>query len=410
MAEKVSMRLRPIALGVLVCAGLGTSAAAQAVPSVGAARQFHVRTGVNVSYDTNFSRTSKALAALRGVSQNEVTTRPEVSVELVQPLGRQVVYLNGNLGYEFHRENDNLDRGRGDVQAGYATQLGFCQVSANGNYRASQADLATVDTLRVKNLLQTTGLGASAQCGRPQGIVGSVSVQHSEARNSATLQKLADNESNTISVAGGYGNQTLGRLMLTYGYTENDLPNRINPGRPPGDGFKVQSYGVSYERALGSRINMSGMVGRSRVKREFAPVGTDLTFSSTTYSGAIDYTMSSRLNFNLSASRAVVPSIRAGKLYDIATTGQAQARYNLGSRFVLTLGHRIADTKSNTDTTLNVPVLTKSRANSTYGSVTYRQSERASLTLDARYDDRNTNTPDFNYTATTVGLTLEVGF
>lgn len=410
MAEKVGMRLKPIALGVAMCAGLGTSAAAQSTPSAAGGRQFHIRSSVNVTYDDNFSRTSKRLAAVRGVTLEEVTTRPEVSVELVQPLGRQVVFLSGRVGYDFHRENDDLDRGRGDVRAGYAGRFGSCQVSANTNYRASQADLATVDTLRVKNLLETIVVGGGAQCGRAQGIVGSVSVLHTESKNSATVQKLADSQSDTVGGGVGYGNQTLGRAMLTYSYTDSELPNRIVPGQPIGDGFKVQSYGVSYERRFGSRINMNAMVGRSSVERRSAPVGTDLKFTSTNYSVGISYAAGSRLAIDLTGSRAVVPSVRAGKLYDIATVGNAQARYTLGSRYILTVGHGISDTKSNQDTTLNVAVVTKSRLNSTFASITYRQSDRASLTLNARYDDRNTNTPDFNYTATSVGLTLDVGF
>lgn len=410
VAEKVGMRLRPVALGVAVCVGFGTSAAAQAIPQISSARQFKIKSAVNVIYDTNVSRTSKALADLRGIEMRDVTVRPEVGLEVVQPLGRQLIYVNGRLGYEFHRENSELDRGRASVQGGYITRLGMCQGSASTSYRASQSDLATVDTLRVKNLQQTSVIGVGAQCGRSQGIVATVSAQRSETKNSATVQKLADSDSDTLGLGIGYGNATLGRLMLTYSYSDNELPNRITPGRPIGDGFLVQTYGVAVERKFGSRLNVNGLLGRSTIKREFAPPGTDLKFTSTNYAAVIAYKVGSRLNIDLSASRAVIPSVRAGKLYDIATIGEVRGRYSVGSRYTLTMGHRIADTDSNTDTFLNVPVVTNSRLKSTYGGISYRQSERVSLTLDARYDDRNTNVPDFNYKATTVGLTLEVGF
>ena len=56
------------------------------------------------------------------------------------------------------------------------------------------------------------------------------------------------------------------------------------------------------------------------------------------------------------------------------------------------------------------PVITKSRTYSTFGSVSYRQSRRATLSFTARYDDRNTNLPAFDYRSTQVGVTAEFGF
>ena len=76
----------------------------------------------------------------------------------------------------------------------------------------------------------------------------------------------------------------------------------------------------------------------------------------------------------------------------------------------MSLGGRIVDIKSNPDTLSARAVVTSARTKSAFASVRYAQSRRANLVLDVRYDDRNTNLPDFNYTSTRVGLTAEIGF
>ncbi|WP_337188888.1 hypothetical protein [Phenylobacterium sp.] len=405
------MRLRPFVLGPLIYAGCAGVAAAQpAMPTVAGDRQFNVSTSVSAIYDSNFARSSSALAAQRGISRREYTLRPQVSVDIIQPLGGQALFLRGGAGYDLHRENSQLDRPRADLQGGYLTSLGFCQLAAFGAYRVSQSDLALIDSPAIKNTQQSTSIAAGATCGRPRGFGGSAIVQRSENMNSAAIQKEADSTTENLLLSLGYTNPTLGRLAGTFNYSNNEFPNRILPGRPVGDGFFTTAYGLSAERQFGSRITVRAAAGRTTVKREFAPPGSEAKFTSTTYSAAATYRAGSRLTFDVLGDRAVTPSPRAGKLYDIVTSGEVRGSYSLGSRYVVGFGHRIQDIDSNVDTTLNVPVLTNSRTNATFASLRYRQSRRASLLLDVRYEDRNANLPEFNYTSTRVGLTAEVGF
>lgn len=404
------MRLRPVVLGGIACACCATNVGAQTMPVVAPQRQFHGGASVSTVYDTNFARSSEALAAQRGIEQTELTLQPQVRLDLVQPLGRQLVFMKGNAGYTFHRENDQLDRARGEVQAGYLTSLGFCQASTFGSYRAAQSDLATLDSPGVKNLAQVTSIAVGTQCGRSRGFTGGATVQRIESKNSAAVQKTADSTVETLSAQFGYANPTLGRFGFLYSYANNEFPNRIIPGRPIGDGFFTQSMALTAERQFGSRIKVNATVGQTMVKREFAPPGTDLKFTSATYSGLVNYRLGSRLALELSGVRAVIPTARAGKLYDITTNGQLSGTYKLGSRYVVALGRRIEDIKSNADTSISRAVVTNARTNSTFASIRYIQSQRASLALDVRYEDRNTNLPEFNYTSTRIGLTAEVGF
>ena len=54
--------------------------------------------------------------------------------------------------------------------------------------------------------------------------------------------------------------------------------------------------------------------------------------------------------------------------------------------------------------------LTNSRVKTVFGSVTYRQSRRLNLTLDAALENRETNDARFDYDNTRVGLTAGVRY
>lgn len=404
------MQLKPLALGAIACASVGEAAAAQQMPVVPRERQLTGAASLSAAYDSNFARSTRALADQRRIKPEELTLRPQLSLNVAQPIGQQIVFLRGSAGYDLYRENDRLNRARADLQGGAATTIGFCQATAVGAYQASQSDLATIDSPGVKNFVQVTSSSLGVQCGRPQGFTGSLMGQRGDTKNSASIQKEVDSTVESLAATFGYGNPTLGSVALVYSYANNEMPNRINPGRPVGDSFFTQTYGVTVQRNFGSRLAITGTAGRTMVKREFAPAGVDQKFTSTTYAGSVTYKVGSRATVELVGDRAVMPTSRAGKLYDISTSGEVRGRYRLGSRYQISLGHRIEDVESNADTSLPRQAITESRTNSTYASVRYQQSRRASLSVDVRYDDRNTNLPEFNYNSTRIGLTAEVGF
>lgn len=123
------MRLRTYALlaSVSAAACATTTAHAQsAAPQPGAAREFKIGARLGAFYDTNVSRSSVALSETRDLARADYILRPEATASIIQPLGRQVVFLNGSAGYDFYRENDNLNRRRYDITAGGAAVTGPC--------------------------------------------------------------------------------------------------------------------------------------------------------------------------------------------------------------------------------------------------------------------------------------------
>lgn len=407
------MRLRTYALlaSVSAAACAGTAAHAQsAAPQPGAAREFKIGARVAAFYDSNVSRSSVALSGARDLSRSDYVLRPEATASIVQPLGRQMVFINGAAGYDFYRRNDDLNRRRYDVTVGGLGAVGPCAQTGTASFRAAQSDLGDVDLTTVKNLQKTMSFTAGVTCGRSVGPTVGLAAQRSDVKNSARTLKVSDSTTAGVSASFGYRNPTLGTISAYYSYSETEQPNRIIVGRPVGDGFHVESAGVNLQRKFGSRLDVLAAAGGMRLTREFAPPGASLKITGATYNGAATYRAGSRLTLSLNASRAFQPSATAGKLYDVTTRGDIGARYKLGSRFSVSLSQAVVDTKSNRDTALPGLVVTKSRTYSTAGTILYTQNQHASVAMDVRYDDRETDVPSFNYNAVRVGLTLAANF
>jgi hypothetical protein len=407
------MRVKSLALGAILGVSAGAAANAQMAPqppTVGQERQFNFEGRLTAYYDSNISRTSKGAAAARGIEPEDWVLSPAVAANVVQPLGRQRLFLDGSAGYDFHRENPRLDRGRYDVTAGGVASLGICRPLAYGTYQAFQSDLADVDLVTTKNFQETVLVAAGGDCGRPIGLSGSVLAQRSDTKNSAASMVVQDHTTETLLATARYGNPNLANVSLIWVYSNHEFPNRIIPGRPVGDGFWTQTVGLQVERRLGARINFGGSASRTYLKREFAPPGDRLDFTTTTYDAALSYRAGTRMTLELEGGRQVKPSNRPGKLYDISESVEGRVRYRLNPRVNLSAGHIYTDLSSNVDTVGARAVLTNALTNSSYANVEYRGFKRASLRLEVRYEDRDTNLPVFNYSATRVGLTTTVGF
>jgi hypothetical protein len=409
------MRLRPLALGAIASVAVSTAASAQQAPQLPAVeagkRQIHADLTVSTEYDSNITRSSTALAQLRGLSKDDVTTDPIATVSAVQPLGQQALFVKGSVGYQFHRKNTRLDRRNYDLSGGGLALVGMCHNMLFGEASGLQSDLVDLDAGTVENFHKTKSIGDNLECGRNIGPFAALTLMRQETKNSAAVQKISDFDSRTAYLTLGYKNPTLGTISAIATVTTVEYPNRINPGRPIGDGFFTRGYGLAVEHNFGSRIHVTAQAARTRLKREFAPPGQPLKLSGSTYDGQVDYKLGSRITIRAEAARNFEPSLRAGKVYDLDKREEIEVRYRLGTRFLVTVGHSLEDKNSNVDTTAVArAIVTRSRTNDTYGSIEYRRGDRFSLALDVRQEDRKTDLPAFNYTATRVGLKAGAGF
>ncbi len=384
---------------------------AQSAPQIEAVRQTTFGVSGDVTYDSNVGHGNAATASTRHIQPEDELFRPRANFSFVEPIGRQAVFLQGTAGYDFHRQNKQLDRVNADLMGGGLIVTGVCRTTLYAGYAASQSDPQDVPGPTAGNLFTTTTEGAALACGTPTGLTGQVGFRHSDGSNSNSAQSTADHKVDAVNGSVGYGNASLGAVSLVASYSKSDFPNRVLfGGTPNGGGFTTESLGVSYQKAIGSRIKASVTVGGSRVNREGTPAGVPRTSNGLNYAGTVDYKIGNKIDLSLVGSRAYVPSNRAGKLYELLTHTELSGVYHLGSRIDLTLGGILEQSEANLDTSIPTKVPTTFHKNDIYGTAAYRQNQHTSLVLDVRHENKTTDVPAFDYSDNRVSLTIAVTF
>jgi hypothetical protein len=408
------MRFRGLALGVLVGAGVcmaDAAAAQQEMPNIVPKRDLKIGVRAAVAYDDNVSRSSKAVAAIRGLKLADYTFTPAATITLVQPIGPETIFVTGDGGYVYYKENKDLNSVKAAVNGGVLTRLGICKQAFTASYRASQNELSNIDLGTAKNVQEATSIGAGLQCATPAGLGASTFVSRTETTNQASIRRESDTTLETLSLGAQYGRPSLGFLSLNFNYASTEFPNRITFGRPIGDSFFTQSYGVGYQRAFGTRLQVGAQASTTHVKREFAPPGVDTSFNTPTFAADVTYGFGPRITISANAARTVVPSQQLGKTYDKNTSYGLTGDFKAGSRLSFRGGALRQKVDSNIDSSIVLgPVVTSQRVSSVYGSVTYSPGKLWSVTLDVRHDERKANLPDFNYTSNRVGVTTQATF
>lgn len=406
------MRTQDWALGALTCLGLALplSAAAQ-TPAGGGSREFKIGARATGTYDTNVSRSTKAVAAIRGLALDDYFVTPAATISVVQPLGRNSLFLAGDVGYAFYKRNTELNSERSSLSGGGSASLGPCQQNLVAAYSANQGQSTALDLGDVKNVQRSTTFGGTLQCATPLGAGVAIAAQRAEARNSDPTRKISDSTTDSASVSLVYGKPTLGVVSLSFSYAETNFPKRDALAGPIDDGFFTQNYALSYERAFNDRLSVSAAASRTFLKRAFAPPGVKQSITSNTYALDVTYGLGARINLDVHASRALTPSQQLGKTYDKQTSLSAGVSYRSSQRLAFTAGVSRNDVDSNVDSALVLgPVVTSSSTQAVYASATYSPGQLWSLSLNVRQEDRDANLPEFNYTSTRIGLTAQASF
>jgi hypothetical protein len=406
---------RRLAVGALLAASAAASHA-MAAPSDKAppVDRFSVNLSARAEYDTNISGASEAEARARGITIEDWVYTPTVSVNLNLPVSRQTFYLRGSAGYLFHDKNKSLDSERITLDTGVQGRISLCNVTVGGNYQRS---LSSLDDIvlgpTIDNILEVKSVGATAVCARKTGFGLTGAVTQEWGDNSTTLMQTQDYESTTYTGGVVYTRPRFGTLTVFGRHQRIDYVNRVPSlgvlGGP--NGYDSASGGVSYERHLGARID--GTVSASYTSVDslgpVVPGTTSGDFSGFTYSLNARYRVTNRLTTEFLFSREVAPSNRFGDSYDLSENYEVRGTYNFGSRITGNLGyqHRNVDSKGGQIFAGN---LTDSRSNVVTAGLSYRQSKRVSLNLDAAHEERRANDPRYNYDNTRVGIAASVDY
>lgn len=398
------MARRAFAFAVLLAAtSIGSPVAAQLQKDASASVQ------LTATRDTNVARTGDALAALRGIEQEDTILSPSVHVDWQRALGRNSGFLRGNVGYRFYEKNTQLNNESADIRGGVNVRVGRCQGQLAGHFARRERngeDLAIPDPRIIQD---TKGIELSETCGLTESLGVSAGASKIWQDGKGASINVADSESTAFTAGVVFRRSSLGELQLSGSHVETDYSS--SPLIVPTQGYEVDSISARYSRRVGSRLRGSVMVSQTEVNsNSTSPLGGSSDFSGLTYALDLNYQPTSKLALTVMLDRSISPALQLTRLYSVQEGVNAGLTYQIGTRFSYALGGSRRDVKARGAILAPGPILTESTIDEVRTSLRFKQSDRLSFVLEGAHTEYDANDPILDYSATRVSLTTVVGF
>lgn len=380
------------------------------------ARKVEFQLNGAVEHDTNITRTTRALAAAQGLVREDTIFTPTLNVDLLAPVGRQAVFLRGSAGYLFHARNKRLDSDRYDLEGGVGNLLGPCGSILSGAYQRGRSELqdrSLVST--INNIIATKTVSFGVTCVRPPGLGITGAVAKAWTTNSQSVVTSGDFQTTTANLGFLYSRPTSGSLTVQGQYAKTVYDPVETPLLRATDGYESYGGGVRVERRLGGRIQAVASLSYMMVdliNSPSPPPGALVVknFSGLTYSGELSFRASSRLQAQLKAEKSIQPTLLTGSGYEIQTQYSSRLEYRIGSRISVAVGAELEKADLRGALIPGGLSLTNSTTRVALASVSYRQSDRLTLSINGHLEDRTANDPRFEYTSERVGASANVSF
>lgn len=397
---------------VKVCWGIGIALLSSADIAMAQAtipeRRLDIDASVRLQYDSNVLRSIDP-AAMPGAQSDDVRVTPALGFDILRPIGRQAVFLNGSVGYDFYRKNTRLNRERLDVAGGFQVQaLSSCGGRIAGEYGRRRSDLA--DIVNVADPTNTEvrhGLDVRVSCGDAIGLQPALTYEFQQIKNSTSFRRRNNVRSHTYTVELGYTRPTFGLLSLYASYRDGSYPNRfalIGPDLVQ-DGLDVYSGGARFERKIGARLSGTISAGYTRVDAKLPGVAN---FEGLAYSGDLRW-RSNRAEIALGFSRSAEQSNLFDVAYSINTTYQIDGEYALSDRLRLLAGAYHSKRSFRESNFLPSQIVRPNdRTYYVSGGVRLQTLRRLTFDLEAAHEKRDSDVAIFDYRSTRVGLTTRL--
>lgn len=375
--------------------------------AAGQGRQIRVMALARVQYDDNVVLNNPSLAA--GQPKGDVSTAPSLDVNVFLPRATGDFYLRGNVGYNFYRRYTRLNRESIDLTGGGNQRLASCIGHAEIGYSRRLSDLGNLlaqdVAASVNNTEERRNYTADIGCGGQIGLRPSIGVSRSEVRNSTTLRKFADSNTNSVTGQLGLASPAIGTVSIFGRYSDSSYINRATPNGVGQDGLKSYAAGVQLERTVGTRLDFRGSVNYTKVDPKlagtpgFSGMGFDLA---TTYRGDL-------FNIVIGASRSAVPSQLLFVSYNLETTARATVTRRLSERTQLQFGASFLRREfASSPLFPDAPPSGKDENLTFNAGLRYEASRRLRFSLDGTYMKRTSNIQLFGFDAKRISLTTSL--
>lgn len=382
---------------------------AQAPAAGGGGKPFSINVSADVRHDSNTARTNSGTAALRGLSRSDQRFSPSLNVNLTKPFAAHSVSLSGGVGYDFHRHNTRLNRERIQLGSALALSISPCAPNFNAQISRRQSDLGdsggstAIGVTNVSNAETLWSVGGSIACGKSFGLRPTAGISYQQGDNSNPQRKLTNKHITTYSLGLGYVHPSIGDIQLFAQQRELDYVNLPQP-----NGNRQRSYGVSFSRNLGARLQGSASVSWSNVK-PFQPGVSG--FNGVNWSGDLTLKATPRLQLHTGFGRSISSTLAVAANYNVATNYGLDATYAVTPRINLNAGY--SHTKRRFEGSfdpLAVNLLTNDRKQNFFASVDYLFSPKLKFILNGGHDVRNANGSFYDYHNNQIGLRAELSF
>ncbi|HLZ75491.1 outer membrane beta-barrel protein [Phenylobacterium sp.] len=383
------------------------------------ARMAQFLLSANAEYDSNVVRASPTLAAQEGLHLADTTYSPTLNANLVLPVGRQALFLDGNVGYVAHQENTRLDHAKADLNAGVGNKLGPCgSVLTGGYFRGRSELLNTALATTVQDLQEIKKVDFGLTCLRAPGLGLNLDASRSWATNDAPTQSNGNYQSTQLTGSLIYSRPSTGTIALTAADVETDYSQVGLLALVGPSGYKARSVGLRLERKLGGRIEATATVSYTKAEIEqpvllagpATPSARD--FTGLTYTGDVTFRASSRLSAHAGFDKEVKPSLIPGGSFEVHTEYIVGVKYNLGSRIELGLDGQDRNIIVHGDfpAALAATTLTDAHVKLIEATARYNLTKRLSFLLTGGRETRDANNALFEYSDNKVSLGTEVRF
>ena len=410
--------------------GFAASGLTSVAPVTG--RGFYIRPSLRTVYDSNTLRIGDGLVPANGGQRSDLRISPLVSMSFGLPVGRQQLFVAGDLGRDIFLNNKQLDRARYSIGGGINLRAASrCTATVAADFNSRQVLVSVIDEL-VPNLQETLSYGGTASCQSPVGFGFGGTVRRIEVRNDTLIRQQLDFTGLLYTAQLSYAIGNIGSFSASGSLNKVGYPNRpiiLLGGGIDADGVDILSGRIGYLRPLGSRLaltlGVSYLSARSQPETilqlaqalppalpGLAVVPLDRTpFSGVGYDASITYRPSRRMTATLQAARDVRTSAFIGAQFQVQTSFGADIDYRLGSS--ITAGAGITFDRFRYFDGIVIGAVGRrdlDEISRVYGSLVFAPVKLYTLSAEVSYQKRNSLPLAFSFDNVSAVLSLRVNF
>lgn len=397
-------------------------------------RGFSLGASLRTLYDGNIRRVGNGFPLRDGDSRSDFRFSPLVTAAVGYPLGRQQLFLDGEVGRDFYARNNDLNRNRYGAGGGLIWRLGrACTGAVTGDFRRRQA-LLSESSGQGDNTQDVTILSANGDCVPGVGIGFGGGVSHRATDNKTLIRRAFDSRDTTFDAHLNFSTPALGTFSAGGTYSKISYPERDVTVALEGGGIgtvddKLNSWSarLGFARSLGSRLSVNASASYIKVKPDprdtlaiiELPGGFPVAipnaregYSGPGYNLAINYTPSPRLSASLAASRNATSSSNVGARIDVRDSVTGVINYNLGASISTAIGASYDRRRYKGSFANEADPLRRIRDSigRVFGRVSYQPRPLYGVDFELAHQKRDSNPSEYNFSATSASVVLHVKF